>query len=53
MWTFDACSETKFMIFSKAWLQNCDSLGILSSDGTLIERVSSYKYLGIWIDEKL
>lgn len=23
------------------------------SDGTLIERVSSSKYLGIWIDEKL
>lgn len=44
--------KTKFMILS-AHLQSFDNPRISISDGTLIERMSSYKYLGIWIDEKL
>ena len=34
------CSE------NKVCLQSIDNLGIFTSDGTLIERVSSYKYMG-------
>lgn len=45
--------KTKFMVFSKARAQLLDNCGILSLDGKSIERVSSYKYLGIWIDDKL
>ena len=45
--------KTKVMIVSKTLLQSFDNLRMSMSDGTLIERVSSYKYLGIWIDEKL
>jgi len=45
--------KTKFMVFSKARVQPLDNCGLLSLDGKSIERVSSYKYLGIWIDEKL
>jgi len=26
---------------------------IKTFDGTLLERVASYKYLGIWLDDKL
>lgn len=43
-------TEVSFKILSKAQLQNFDSLGIFTSDGILIERGSSYKYVGIWID---
>ena len=41
------------MVFSKARSQLLDNCSILSLDGKSIERVSSYKYLGIWIDDKL
>lgn len=46
----NAC-KTKFRILSKTHLQNFGNLRISKSDGTLIERVSSCKHLGIWIDE--
>lgn len=32
---------------------NLDSFIISTRNGTNIERVTEYKYLGIWIDEKL
>ncbi len=41
------------MFFSKAQAQVLDNLSIFTSDGKIIERVPSYKYLGIWIDDKL
>ena len=40
-------SKTKFMVFTR------DNLAIISSSGSSIERVSEYRYLGIWLDEKL
>ncbi len=39
------------MFFSKAQTQVLDNLSIFTSDGKIIERVPSYKYLGIWIDD--
>ena len=41
------------MIFSRAHSEVLEHLSIYTSDGKNIERVSSYKYLGIWIDDKL
>uniref|UniRef100_A0A8C6V4C6 Reverse transcriptase domain-containing protein n=1 Tax=Neogobius melanostomus TaxID=47308 RepID=A0A8C6V4C6_9GOBI len=43
--------KTKYMLFSKR--QEVQPLNIHTFDGTVIERVSSYKYLGFWLDEKL
>lgn len=44
--------KTKFMIFTRARSQPSD-LSIFTSGGTQIERVSTYKYLGMWLDDKL
>ena len=49
-------SKTKVMLFSKArHFENIDpdSLLITSANGTQIERVPAYKYLGLWLDQKL
>ncbi len=45
--------NTKVIFFSKAQAQVLDNLSIFTSDGKMIERVPFYKYLGIWIDDKL
>lgn len=45
--------KTKFMFFSRAKNIYCDSLIISTKSGILTERVTEYKYLGIWIDEKV
>ena len=43
--------KTKFMVFSKALTQ--PDVTLHTSMGTPIEKVSHYKYLGIWLDDKL
>ncbi len=45
--------KSKFMLFSRARHIDFTKLLILTTDGSLIERVSDYKYLGLWLDEKL
>ena len=45
-------NKTKYMIFSRGRTKVTD-LTITTLNGSLIERVSSYKYLGIWVDERL
>ena len=40
------------MLFSSLSLSLIDS-SISTFNGTFIKRVSNYKYLGIWIDDKL
>ena len=46
-------SKTKFMLFSRSKNICYNDLRITSMNGADIERVTEYKYLGIWIDEKL
>ena len=41
------------MLFSRARNFDIKKLNILTVDGSLIERVTEYKYLGLWLDEKL
>ena len=41
------------MLFSKKGIQNENLPQLCTSNGTAIERVPHYKYLGIWLDEKL
>lgn len=45
--------KTKFMILSNARSHSLDNLKMFTFDGTVIERVTSYTYLGIWLDDKL
>lgn len=45
--------KAKFMFFSKVCSQMLDDTSIFMSDCKSIESVSSYKYLGIWINDKL
>ncbi len=45
-------NKTKYMIFSCGRTKVTD-LTITTLNGSFIERVSSYKYLGIWMDERL
>ena len=47
------CAKTKWIIFTKARSTDFNSLKLCSRNGTALERVTSYKYLGIWVDEKL
>ena len=47
------CAKTKWILFSKARSTDFNSLKLCSTNGTTLERVTSYKYLGIWVDEKL
>ena len=46
-------AKTKWIIFTKARSADFNSLKLCSIYGTALERVTSYKYLGIWVDEKL
>lgn len=43
--------KTKFMVFSRALTQ--PDVSIHTSQGSAIEKVPHYKYLGIWLDDKL
>lgn len=43
--------KTKSMVFTRS--HSLIDFTILTQDGTPIERVTSYKYLGIWLDDKL
>ena len=45
--------KTKTMLFSRATIDSQSNICILTKNGSAIERVSDYKYLGIWLDEKL
>ena len=45
--------KTKYMCFSRARITHFNDLIIHTNNGSHIERVTEYKYLGIWIDEKL
>ena len=45
--------KTKFMFFSRKEIPKDDHPQLCTSDGRTIERVPHYKYLGIWLDEKL
>ncbi len=44
--------KTKYMLFSRARDINYDDLQLCTLNGTSIERVPHYKYLGIWVDDK-
>ena len=46
-------TKTKFMLFTRAKNVDYNSLHINAVNGDSIERVAQYKYLGIWLDEKL
>lgn len=46
-------SKTKFMLFSKARDNGNRNICISTMQGLNIERVTNYKYLGIWTDDKL
>ena len=45
--------KTKFMLFSRARAIDYININISTMNKLMIERVTEYKYLGIWIDEKL
>lgn len=45
-------SKTKFMVFSRARDIAYNNLHISTRNGSDIERVTEYKYLGIWLDDK-
>ena len=47
------CAKTKWILFTKARSTDFNSLKLCSTNGTTLERVTSYKYLGIWVDETL
>ena len=44
-------NKTKFMVFTRSNTVDYNNLCIKTVKDTLIERVSEYKYLGIWIDD--
>ena len=45
-------SKTKYIVFSRL-LSSLPESGILTLSGSPIDQVSHYKYLGIWLDDKL
>lgn len=45
--------KTKFMAFSRARSQTQGNTNLCTKNGDSIEKVSSYKYLSIWVDDKL
>ena len=45
--------KTKLMVFSRSRTVDKNDVLIISKNGVTIERVSSYKYLGVWIDDKM
>ena len=46
-------SKTKFMVFTRAQHVDYSNLCIKTLKGSHIDRVSEYKYLGIWLDDKV
>ena len=46
-------NKTKFMVFTRAQHVDYSKLFIKTLKESHIERVSEYKYLGIWLDDKL
>lgn len=44
--------KTQYMVLSNLKADKWSHLQILTLNYQLIERISSYKYLGIWLDEK-
>lgn len=42
--------KTKYMIFTGS--KSCPDSNVTTLDGTILERGTYYKYLGIWLDEK-
>ena len=45
--------KTTFMLFGRKWKNVPDALTLISIDGKPIERVTSTKFLGVYIDNKL
>ena len=45
--------KTKLMVFSSLKVNRWSHLKILTIKGQKIDRVTYYKYLGIWLDEKV
>ena len=45
--------KTKLLFFTRSKDIDFSSIVITTLDGTIIERVTEYKYLGIWLDERL
>ena len=43
--------KTKYMLFGEK--DNTDSLPVLKIDDITIERVTTFKFLGVWLDDKL
>ena len=43
--------KTMYMLFSRSLQNFPDELHIYSLDGSPIDRVPAYKYLGIWIEK--
>lgn len=46
-------AKTKYMLFSRTRNINHDTMNLATIEGSRIERVTDYKYLGVWIDEDL
>lgn len=46
-------NKTKFMLFTRSKNIDYNSLHISTANGSNIKRVTEYKCLGIWFDEKL
>ena len=44
--------KTKYMVFTRT-RSSLPNVEVSTTNGTLLERVKTYKYLGIWLDEKL
>ena len=45
--------KTKFMVFTRAQNVDYSKLCLKTQKNSHIERVSEYKYLGIWLDDKV
>ena len=45
--------KTKFMLFSRSTNTDFNTVNITTLTGSNLERVTDYKYLGIWLDDKL
>ena len=45
--------KSKYMIFTKRRTVDLNKFTLNTEDGSPLERVSCYKYLGIWLDDKL
>jgi len=45
--------KSKYRIFTKRRTVDLNKFTLITEDGSPLERVSCYKYLGIWLDDKL